>query len=258
MSVQIVGIDCATEDKRVGLALGRLEGGRLYVDRVCTCSPAGPARCTVAEWVRGTSAPTLLAIDAPLGWPAQMGRVLHDHRAGSAISVESNQFFRRETDRFVKKLIGINPLDVGADRIARTAHAALNLLAELSLDLQSAIPIAWKTPLEDSISAIEVYPAATLASYGLRSRKYKRRDQTDERRSLLRELASFAVLPADQSPMEKSADALDAAVCLIAASDFLLARAIPPEDRALADVEGWIWVRRPDRHQVQRALSELY
>jgi hypothetical protein len=39
--------------------------------------------------------------------------------------------FRRMTDRAIHKNVGRTPLDVGADWIARTAHAALRFLAEL-------------------------------------------------------------------------------------------------------------------------------
>lgn len=45
--------------------------------------------------------------------------------------------------------------------------------------------------------------------------------------------------------MEKSADALDAVVCLLAARDFLVGEAMPPVDRNLAEIEGWIWTRDP-------------
>ena len=38
------------------------------------------------------------------------------------------------------------------------------------------------------------------------------------------------------------ADQLDAAVCVLAAADFLADRAVPPGDLATARKEGWIWV----------------
>ena len=45
--------------------------------------------------------------------------------------------------------------------------------------------------------------------------------------------------------MEASADVLDAVVCLLAARDFFLGEAMPPIDRNLAEIEGWIWTRDP-------------
>lgn len=57
-----------------------------------------------------------------MGWPANMGQVLYNHNTGQLIDVHSNDLFRRETDKFIKKNLRKQPLDVGADRIARTAH----------------------------------------------------------------------------------------------------------------------------------------
>ena len=39
----------------------------------------------------------------------------------------------------------------------------------------------------------------------------------------------------------QSEDAIDAAVCTLAAADFLSGRAVPPLDHETALVEGWIW-----------------
>jgi hypothetical protein len=43
------------------------------------------------------------------------------------------------------------------------------------------------------------------------------------------------------SALTKSKDAVDAAVCALAAADFLLGRAIAPIDHETALLEGWIW-----------------
>ena len=45
--------------------------------------------------------------------------------------------------------------------------------------------------------------------------------------------------------MVDNADALDAGLCVLAAVDFLLGRAMKPQDEEMAEKEGWIWVRRP-------------
>ena len=44
--------------------------------------------------------------------------------------------------------------------------------------------------------------------------------------------------------LEKNADALDSAVCLLAAKDFIEGNVYYPENISLAKKEGWIWVRR--------------
>src|SRR5437016_7332440 len=48
--------------------------------------------------------------------------------------------FRRVTDDVIYERLGKRPLDVGADRIARTAHAALRFLEELRGFLGSTSP----------------------------------------------------------------------------------------------------------------------
>jgi hypothetical protein len=64
-------------------------------------------------------------------------------------------------------------------------------------------------------------------------------------------LRKVAGLPLDVSSMQASADALDAAVCVLAAADFLRGEAMPPEDQALAEREGWIWVRANKRRDAK-------
>lgn len=62
-----------------------------------------------------------------------MGQALNYHYAAEGVSIGPNDLFRRETYRFIKRNVGKQPLDVGADRIARTAHAALKVIEELRL-----------------------------------------------------------------------------------------------------------------------------
>jgi hypothetical protein len=148
--------------------------------------------------------------------------------------------FRRETDRFIRTKLSKTPLDVGADRIARTAHAALRLLGDVAYQLGRPIPLAWTSQFLD-VMAIEVYPTATLVAHGIRSKGYKARDQVDQRREILAALSRELDIGDLTATIEESADAVDAVVCLLAAKDFLEGRAMPPEDAALAEREGWIW-----------------
>jgi len=245
MPVHLVGIDCATVASRIGLAFGRYDRGRLTVTQALFCPPSRPVSQFVAEMIRPAPGPVLLALDAPLGWPAPLGSSLVNHQAGEPLPAAADAMFRRETDRFIHRTVGKLPLEVGADRIARTAHAALNLLAELSAALNQPIPLAWQPQLGDPLSAIEVYPAATLTVHGLPARNYKKGDQAAARRAILAQLQPLMTLSADQGPLVDSADLLDAVVCLLAAADFLAGRVMPPTDRPLARREGWIWVRQP-------------
>ena len=236
----IIGVDCATNPKNVGLARGFWQKNRLRITDVTNGQIHAPEEI-ISAWI-SESETCLLAMDAPLGWPQGFGHVLAGHKAGIPLQVEPDQFFRRETDRFVQRTFGKVPLDVGADRIARTALAALQLLDMLSEKRDVSIPLAWDA-IFSGIAAIEVYPAGTLKASQVQSSAYKRPDQRETRQGLLAWLANEAELPEDMSLPLEDADALDAMLCVLAGADFLAGRAYPPTDLALAQKEGWIWIR---------------
>ena len=236
----IIGIDCATEPKNVGLARGFWQKGRLRITDVTNGQVHAPEEI-IGTWISDSEA-CLLAMDAPLGWPQDLGHTLAGHSAGTLLQAEPNQFFRRETDRFVQRTLGKVPLDVGADRIARTALAALQLLGALSEKRDVIIPLAWDVDFS-GIAAIEVYPAGTLKASHVQSSAYKRPAQREARRQLRAWLATEAELPEDLSLPLEDADALDAMFCVLAGADFLAGKAYPPVDLALAQKEGWIWIR---------------
>jgi predicted RNase H-like nuclease len=237
----LVGIDCAVAETNIGLALAEYNGG-VKLRAATLCDSERPAAETVVGWLTDARGQALLAIDAPLGWPVALAQSLAHHRAGEKIDTEPNVMFRRATDRFIGREF-TTPLDVGADRIARTAHAALSLLSKVREGLGLEIPLALGTTA--GTAAIEVYPAGTLVAHGFQSTCYKKREQVDGRRKILASLRSQIDVDDEQAAkLESNADILDAAVCVMAAKDFLDGRAYPPEDLELAAKEGWIWAYR--------------
>jgi len=246
--VTIIGIDCAVQDKNVGLARSQLVEGKAQVSEAKSNFKRGEVLTTLLEWIDPDS-PTLLAIDAPLGWPEAMGDTLAGHEAGRFIPIEPNHFFRRRTDIYIKEQLLQQPLDVGADRIARTAHRALQLLSELRVALHQSVDLAWSHKVY-SVQAIEVYPAATLASYKIPARLYKDESGKETRLSILERLGGHLALSSEQLRRNcvDDADVLDAVVCVLAGADFLLGRAETPQDQdvKLAQKEGWIWSRPLD------------
>ncbi len=142
MNVCIIGIDCATDPKKVGLARGFVVKDEVTIDQLTKPESGQTVADIVSDWIE-LDTPTLFAIDAPLGWPEALGEQLKDHRAGDLIDVDSNDLFRRHTDKFIKEAVNKLPLDVGADRIARTAHAALKYLDDISKRIGCSIPLAW-------------------------------------------------------------------------------------------------------------------
>ena len=136
----------------------------------------------------------------------------------------------RETDRWIHKNTGKKPFSVGADKIARTAHAALSFLERLQ------IPLAWGPANLAPVSAIEVYPAATLKERNfLPDTTYKNAEGRKNRENIIGDLKTKMKLCGDtEEQMRNSDDVLDAVVCVLAAADFAKGDAASPENMKLA------------------------
>jgi hypothetical protein len=288
--ITIVGVDCAVRPENTGLtfadyspphsslfiwaaepgcrASGRVSSGRTYhgtgvAERIAErlggrrSEGVGADRSNLDD---KTKRPLLLALDAPLGWPEAMGAHLAGHNAGRPIDEEANVLFRRFTDRRTRELIGKTPLDVGADRIARTALAALRLIGELEVLLDLHIETAEDPDERKEAASIEVYPAGTLLTGGLLDDIEGNRKSGENPGLLLPKLAerySIALSPASgenrygrettvEEAILKNEHVFDSLVCACAAKDFLEGRTVAPrseEERRLAKKEGWIWLR---------------
>ena len=84
---------------------------------------------------------------------------------------------------------------------------------------------------------------ATLTAHGLRASGYKKPRDEKERAEILQGLSERVEIQLDLRDLLRSnADALDAAICVLAGSDFLRGHALPPPDLDKAKREGWIWV----------------
>ena len=245
---RIIGVDCATKDVKTGLALAASDNdGCRLLEAAFGNLEGGSTRSILEKWLADSEDAALIAIDAPLGWPRPLAMSLTSHSAGAAIGTSADDMFRRATDVFVKNATGKRPLDIGADRIARTALVALRLLEDLRTRLDAAIPLAWDPVEVTEHAAIEVYPAATLMAHGIDVGQtgYKKRGQTEERRKILDALRKRMTIPEEHyRDLSGNADLLDAAVCVLAARDFITGCAVPPRDRSLAEHEGWIWTAR--------------
>jgi hypothetical protein len=234
----IIGIDCSTNPKKLGLCRSTVGTQGLVVEEVVV--GASHPTDLIGSWVKDSSA--LIALDAPLGWPTDQGKSLRSHLAGQAIPIEGNQLFRRATDRFVKNKLGKQSLDVGADRIARTALWAVNFKDALSQIIGETIPLVWSADFVDPIAAIEVYPAASLISRNLALQGYKQKENIEVREEILAGLESEVEINCNRQDIVTTDDALDSVVCVVAGYDFLNDRCYEPVDMELAKKEGWIWV----------------
>lgn len=248
--IGIIGVDAATQPKRMGLAMGELVDGKCRVLQV-VASPTRPVE-QIAEWIDEGPETFILAVDAPLGWPAALGKALSSHQAGQALSVprdEANRLFRRHTDEVIYDIFGKLPLEVGANLIARTAHSILCRLHEIPAHSAQAggLEIAWEPPNMPGYYMIEVYPAATVLAVGASTKGYKAKSTSgrDARSKILTILQGEMDLVCDADLLLESDDALDAAVCVLAGADFLRGMAVAPgvDREELVRKEGWIWCR---------------
>lgn len=261
--VTVIGIDCATKADKVGLARGGFLNGKCTIEEVWpqgsdkpkAKAPAwrrdGGVLATLQRWIE-LSTPTLLAIDAPLGWPKPLAEGLSSHRAGGLLSSKvddsGDEFFRRRTDLLVESTFKKRPLEVGANLIARTAYAALRILHALD-----SPQLAW-IPGFDTFSgtqAIEVYPEATLLA---RFEKTKTRDYKKRLEVLGDEQVSQCLEIPDQRMGEiatLSEHVLDAVLCVLAGADFLRGDVVRPDGitEEIYRKEGFIWFKpkRTDR-----------
>lgn len=259
----IIGVDCAVDDKNVGLAKGSIYNSKLVIDEVATGGGNRSVKDQIIRWLPEEQ-PVLLALDAPLGWPASLPAELSTHFAGERLSATPNEMFSRMTDRVVHNTIGKKPLDVGADRIARTAHAALALLQNLRERTGQRIPMAWDPDEATRVQAIEVYPAATLASLKINAHGYKKTEGNAGRRELLKKLENGIgemVIEVPHDQIIKSPHMLDAIICVLAAYDFLTGKCFSPADVGVAEEnakkEGWIWVRGGKKAQFEEKAGRF-
>ena len=259
--MKIIGVDFASKPGDTGLARATVSRNgatwRAALECVMKASNSQRPAMIVKDWLRGQEA-ALIAIDAPLGWPDSMRMALPWHTAGRRIWTDDERFFRRETDRRISDDPGKDPLEVGANLIARTAYWALQFLDDLRRQTGRGIPLAWDRESVLPISVIEVYPAATLKAHKLLPRESYKKNKTEHRK--LARGARVKIVSGLEQQVEDRAwkleiieeqrkrlldndDMLDAAVCVLAALDFLRGAARPPEDRDEAKREGWIWCK---------------
>ena len=243
----IIGIDCSTNKKKVGLALAESSSTGCVLQCLLTGDKAKPSIPKfLADQIKNDNNPVLLALDAPLGWPDGMRGGLADHSAGAPLTIEPNRMFRRLTDKFVKKRTGKTPLDIGANWIARTAHWTLSLLEELRTS-RHKIPLVWKQGQISGVKAIEVYPATVLSVLSLdvntsyKTGKFAPANRGDILNKLKKRIRFVPQI--DEKTILADDNMLDAVLCVQAGQEFLSNNCInpPKENTEIAHREGWIW-----------------
>jgi predicted nuclease with RNAse H fold len=232
------GVDLAAMPERTALASIEWARTRAVVqDLVC------PADDDVILEAIGQAGKT--GIDCPLGWPDAFADFIAAHRSGHVALPRDDtgtgwrrELTMRRTDAFVRDRLHLVPLSVSADRIAHVALRCAVLLAKLD---------ASGRPVDRSGAGavVEVYPAASLRSWGLRYRGYKRPSTPDVLAAAADDLLAAAPW-LDCGPHEetirRSHDAFDAVIAALTARAASRGQTCPPggDDLAAAATEGWI------------------
>lgn len=225
--------------------------------------PAGTAVATIA-WSATTATVRLVAVpadddaiialagdavkigvDCPLGWPDDFVTFVSAHRAGVVpipAGVDAKQWRRRlawrHTDEVARRLTGLVPLSVSADRIG---HTAMRCAA-----LQTRLAQAGRSVDRSGAGAVvEVYPAASLKVWGLPWRGYKTTRNQDTLGVVvdrLKQAAPWLDLGEHEQLCRHSDHALDAVVAALTARAAVRDQVCRPGERELpaARTEGWI------------------
>jgi predicted nuclease with RNAse H fold len=240
--VLAVGVDLSAEELKTwmasvellpsGATLARLDAS---VSNDQIVAAAGPA--------------DVVGIDCPVGWPVAFVDFVNEHMGGDVAPREGTpidwrrHLAYRATDRSVIAETGLRPLSVAADRIAHAAMRCAALLAELQ---RHGVEVD-RSGMTGKV--VEVYPAASLAQWGLTHRGYKRAanaTQLDELVSALQLSAPWLDLGDYESACRTNDDAFDAVIAALSATAARMALTTPPTGSAieLARREGWIAVPR--------------
>ncbi len=181
-----------------------------------------------------------VGVDAPLGWPDDFVAFISAHHRHERPThgplntrVARGPLVRRLTDDQVRAHTGLIPLSVSADLIAHIALRCVGVLHAMGVEDRVDGP------------AVEVYPAAALATWGLTSRGYKGPAGDTVRRILVGQFINAAPwlhLGMHRDLCMHSDDAFDAVVaaCIARAAAIGKTRLPTTAQRASAVREGWI------------------
>lgn len=199
--------------------------------RAIVASPA--LRCTDDDLDKLISKANVIGIDAPFGWPVPFVEAVSEWTETIWSPDVRKRLQFRVTDRQVQEKTGIWPLSVSTDRIALPAMRAMALLQRYKVTDRSGY-----------CKFFEVYPAATLKTWGLDSRGYKRIDEecVTLRHKILSQLRQKLPWLEVSTDYAKTSDALDALIASLTVRAAYQKLTIKPtrSQVTVARREGWI------------------
>src|SRR5665647_3912612 len=114
----LLGIDCATQPTKTGLALRVLRDGRVRIQECADGSRSRPPAAIAADWLRDHGE-VLVAPDALLGRPRPLPATLPEHRASQALKPSADELFSRGTDVAIWRRLHKQPLEVHSNNADR-------------------------------------------------------------------------------------------------------------------------------------------
>ncbi|MGO4193566.1 DUF429 domain-containing protein [Arthrobacter sp. YAF17] len=199
------------------------------------------------EIVRLFGSADMTGIDCPVGWPDAFLPFLAGHLAAEPHPVLDHDGIEgrrllayRDTDRFITARTGLIPLSVSADRLAHPAMRCAVIQAKIALE-------HGPQARDGSGRLAEVYPAASLKSWGLLARGYKGRGSAETQRLAgildgLQQAAPWLDLAGFEDRLAGSDDMFDALIASLTARAVGLGTTIRPDagHARAARTEGWI------------------
>lgn len=194
------------------------------------------------QWAR-------IGIDVPLGWPLGMVELLDRWHAGEPIAApvdlraDGSPLLHRGTDRAVHRRIGKWPMAVGAEKLARVALRAFDLLSLSSREID-------RSGLAGGV--IETYPKALVACW-LGTSGDGTKGSAEHRAAVLDMIERALALRLESADRERIIGSgkrdhhFDALLCALAARAAAIGLTEPPGARELvaARLEGWIHLPSP-------------
>jgi hypothetical protein len=252
--VRTFGIDLASQPDNTALCLIEWRHGDAAVCELARGIDRSGDRLTDKRLLHAMvgdlygPAPAMTAIDAPLGWPTLFAHVIANQAEWpDALEENPANLLRRATDTHVGDLTGKQPLAVTTERIAYAAIRANRILGRLERASTLTVDRSGVTG-----AICETYPDAALRQFGLWPQglaphiSYKAKDDPAVRaqiiEGLMRRAHWLSFEDTDPALLQASDDCLDALLCALVARACLKEQTIPPVDKALASVEGWIHV----------------
>jgi predicted RNase H-like nuclease len=252
--VRTFGIDLASQPDNTALCLIEWRDGEAIVRELARGIDRSGDRLSDKRLLHAIvgdlygPAPAMTAIDAPLGWPTLFAEVIANQAEWpDALEENPANLLRRATDTYVGDLTGKQPLAVTTERIAYAAIRASRILGRLERASNLTVDRSGVTGV-----ICETYPDAALRQFGLWPQglaphiSYKAKDDPAVRAQIVEGLRRRAhwlrFEDTDPGLLQASDDCLDALLCALVARACLNEQTIPPGDRALASVEGWIHV----------------